>query len=79
MSKKLFVTDWHMPDFDIESKRLEENGWSWSIPEMNRATPPKDQILNEVFERIESEGGRVSIDSAVGASTKLSAFVPVIP
>ena len=35
--------------------------------------------LRGMIERIESEGGRVSIDSAVGAGTKLSAFVPVIP
>lgn len=41
-----------MPDFDIESERLGESGWSWSLPEINRATPSRDQLLDEMKLRL---------------------------
>ena len=51
-NRHLFVTDWHMPNFDFEASKLEPAGWTLSVSEMNRATPPHEELLNEMLERL---------------------------
>ena len=50
----VLVTDWLIPDFDIERNAFETAGCTWSMPTWSPPAPPADELHQQLLERIRS-------------------------
>lgn len=48
----ILVADWLVPDFELEAKILKSKGMTWSMPDWSPPSPPAEEQVRQLLERI---------------------------